>query len=158
MKLVLVMLFSFKAAFGFENIVEAKLKHVKQVPPSQTTITQSHDFMTDHSILLVYSSRCQYCQLFAPTLKQWVDERGLSVRAISLDGIALNEFPNIEQTDEELINAAFGDMPHGTPALFIINDQSQAIYPAVLGNASYQDLNQRMTELAIKIKEFEGRA
>jgi hypothetical protein len=80
------------------------------------------------------------------------------VRAISLDGIALNEFPNIEQTDEELINAAFGDMPHGTPALFIINDQSQAIYPAVLGNASYQDLNQRMTELAIKIKEFEGRA
>jgi thiol-disulfide isomerase/thioredoxin len=151
------MIFSFKAAFGFENIVETKIKNANAQPPAQIKMTQSSDFMSHHSILLVYSSRCQYCRIFAPTLKQWIDERGISVRAVSLDGIALSEFPNIEQIDDELINAAYGDMPHGTPALFIINSQSNAIYPAIYGNASYQDLNQRMNELAVKIKEFEGR-
>lgn len=158
MKLLIVMLCLSKAAFSFENIVEAKLKHANKLPVLQSNMNQSSDFMSNHSILLVYSSRCQYCHIFAPTLRKWVDERGVSVRAISLDGIALREFPNIEQADEELINAAYGDMPHGTPALFIINEQSKAIYPAIFGNASYQDLNQRMTALAAKIKDFEGRA
>lgn len=158
MKILIVMLFSSKVAFGFENIVEAKLRHANKLPPRLSKMTQSGDFMSHHSILLVYSSRCQYCRIFAPTLKKWIDERGISVRAVYMDGIALREFPNIEQVDEELINAAFGDMPHGTPALFIINDQSKAIYPAVFGNTSYQELNQRMIELAVKIKDFEGRA
>jgi len=151
------------ATFSYEDIVAERLKsfnannETAQSLQHQLTSNQNkpQGFFSNHSLVLIYSSTCQYCHMFAPTLRQWVDTNGLNVRSISLDGRPINDFPNIEQVDKELIDTAYGDMPHGTPALFVINEETKAIYPAVIGNASYQDLNSRMEKLTVKITEFE---
>ena len=154
-------LFSMNAAFGFDNIVEARIKggiNNLQTASANKQSNNGAQFFNKHSLLLIYSSRCRYCHLFAPTLKQYVDERGLTVRSISLDGRPIRHFPNIEQADEALINTAYGDMPHGTPALFVINEETNAIYPVLFGNASYDELSNRVMTLILKIKDFEGGA
>ena len=148
-------------SFGFNNIVEDKISQqttkIHEVKRSLNINSIESEFFSEHSIVFVYSSKCRYCHMFSPTLRSYVDEKGLNVRAISLDNRSIKDFPNIENATDELVNAAYGDMPHGTPALFIVNEKSNAIYPALFGNSSYEDLSQRMSSLINKIKQFERR-
>lgn len=150
--------------YASTNIVEERLKILENDSPFEIRENQAkreivHDsFYNNHTIVFFYSSRCHFCHQFAPIFKRWLDNKGLSVRAISLDNRPISEFPNIEQKDESLINAAYGDMPHGTPAVFIINEKTQAIYPAAYGNLSSEELNFRMINLVSKIQDFERRA
>lgn len=161
---ILLSFYLLNVAYASPNIVEQRLKALSETSPFEINDTKAKrtgiydNFYNDHSILFIYSSRCQYCHHFAPIFKHWLDGRGLSVRAISLDNKAIDLFPTIEQKDDTLVNSAYGDMPHGTPAVFIVNEQTKAIYPAAYGNLSSQELDFRMVNLVAKIKEFERRA
>lgn len=44
------------------------------------------------TLLFIYSSTCQYCQRFAPVLKQFIDETGLGYTSLTADGGLLEGF------------------------------------------------------------------
>lgn len=135
-------------AFSFNNIVEERLSSLSNNKKISSPSTQSKLVY-----LLVYSSRCHYCKLFAPAFNQWAKKTNANYISMSLDNS--NTYPNTVPTDENLINTAFGDMPRGTPALFLINETRKTIYPVLFGNASLEELIKRDREILAKVHSFE---
>lgn len=71
-------------------------------------------------------------------------------------GLSLPEFPDIHALNTSLVNVAFQGNAIQYPALFIINQQTQAIYPVSIGALSEVELNERFQQLIPKIIAYEG--
>ena len=77
------------------------------------------------------------------------------VRAISLDGLAFPEFKKFERASPRLVKAAYDHASRLTPAFFLMNNRTKAIYPAVYGNASYSDLDKRLKEMMKELSHLD---
>ena len=49
-----------------------------------------------HGLIFIFRSDCPYCHRFAPILKRFEEEFGMTVFAVSLDGRGLPEYPNAQ--------------------------------------------------------------
>lgn len=97
--------------------------------------------LAKHSgLFFFYRSTCPYCQRFAPIVKNFSDRYGISVVAITTDGIALPEFPN-SQRDQGQAARFKVDVE---PALFTVNPYSQQIAPVGYGLMSEDELRIRI--------------
>ena len=113
------------------------------------------DFYKSHKLLLIFSSRCGHCKRFAPKITRWVEANGAKLRAVSLDGRGLPNIPHFEAPEESMLRTAYSGSPRVTPALFIINEETSAIYPVVYGNEEYRTLSVKIDGLIPKIQRFE---
>jgi conjugal transfer pilus assembly protein TraF len=106
-------------------------------------------FAKSSGLFFFYKSTCPYCHAFAPILKRFADEHRISVIPITLDGIALSEFPGSykDQGQAALFNVKM------QPALFIVNPYTKRAIPFGFGLMSESDLKRRFLEIAEKIKE-----
>jgi conjugal transfer pilus assembly protein TraF len=99
-----------------------------------------------------YKSSCPYCQKFAPIVKNFSEQYGISIIPISLDGDPspfLPEFPNsqIDKGQAAKLNVTV------TPALFSVNPKTRKVIPIAYGLISQEDLRQRILDVATNFNE-----
>lgn len=120
----------------------------KRVPKTQST--ESH-----YRMVLFFSNQCPHCVSFAPVLKRYAQVNQWHIEAISLNGETLPEFPNATFATQDLIDVAYRGKPVVYPALFIANTLNKTVYPVSFGEMSYPELEERMQQMLVKMKDYE---
>ena len=146
------------SGFASSDLIKDRINELSSAKTVKKAVVQRQGFFASHKLVMIYSSTCQYCHKFSPVLKQWSDNFNAPVKPLSLDGKPIEGFSNFEVATDDFVNAAYGDSPHGTPALFIVNDKTNAIFPVLFGNSDYSELNTRLQEFIPKIIKFEAGA
>ena len=93
-----------------------------------------------YGFIFFYRGGCEYCELFSPILKKIVDEYHFEIIPISVDGIVLPEFQQ-SKTNSQLVKKLKIDV---TPALFLINPDSNNIIYIHYGFADYDNLIEKI--------------
>ena len=97
-----------------------------------------------HGLLFIFRSDCPYCHRFAPILKRFEQEFGMTVFPVSLDGGGLPEYPN-PQLDNGIaarLNASV------VPALYLTAPSKREIRPVGFGVMAMTELLERIATLA----------
>ena len=102
------------------------------------------NFAKKSGLFFFYKSACPYCQKFAPTVKDFIEQYGISIIPISFDGDFLPEFPDsqLDKGQAAKFNVTV------TPALFAVNPKTKKIIPIANGFVSQKDLRQRILDIA----------
>lgn len=97
-----------------------------------------------HGLLFIFRSDCPYCHRFAPILKRFEQDYGITVFAVSLDGRGLPEYPH-PQPD----NGIAARMNATTvPALYLTAPSRRDIRPVGFGLMALTELVERIAALA----------
>lgn len=101
-------------------------------------------FAKTHGLWFFFRSNCPYCHHFAPILKQFAEQYGFQVLAVSVDGGTLSEFPTpqFNQGQAEKLKVT------SVPALFSVNPKTQEIQPVGYGLMTLQELEERIWALS----------
>jgi len=94
-----------------------------------------------HGLFFMFKEGCPYCHEFGPLVKDFAATYGFELKAISADGGKLKEFPDAVEDNGvvSLIN------PNGIyPCLFIVNPQSNEVFPLSWGLINEEDLKENM--------------
>lgn len=96
-----------------------------------------------HGLFFFYASNCPYCHQFAPIVKMFAEMYGWEVLAISLDGGALEQFPNA------LPNNGLAQQWNVTslPSLFAVNPETEEIIQVAQGMTSIDEMENRIMVL-----------
>ncbi len=97
-----------------------------------------------HGLLFVFRSDCPFCHRFAPILKRFEQEFGMTVLAVSLDGAALPEYPHAQSDN----GFAARLNPSAVPALYLTAPTTREIQPVGFGLMSLSELVERIATLA----------
>ena len=96
-----------------------------------------------HGLVFVFRGDCPFCHRFAPILRRFAQEHGLTVLPVSLDGGTLPEFPDA-RPDNGL--AARLDT-RTVPALYLTEPRSRSFFPVGFGLMSDAELLERISTL-----------
>lgn len=99
------------------------------------------DLAKDHVIFFFFRGDCPYCHTYAPILKAFAEQNGLTVVPVSLDGGGLPEFPTPRQ-DNGIAKTLNVDQ---VPATFIAQPFAGTITPLGFGVLSTSQLSERIT-------------
>jgi conjugal transfer pilus assembly protein TraF len=97
-----------------------------------------------HGLLFIFRSDCPYCHRFAPILKRFEQEFGMTVFPVSLDGRGLPEYPN-PQLDNGIAARLNSTM---VPALYLTAPSKRQIRPVGFGVMALTELLERIAALA----------
>jgi conjugal transfer pilus assembly protein TraF len=99
---------------------------------------------TTHGLIFVFRSDCPFCHRFAPVLKRFAQQHGLTVLAVSLDGGTLPEYPNARPDNgiAARLNA------RAVPAIYLTQPSRREFRPVSFGLMSDTDLLERIAALA----------
>jgi len=100
-------------------------------------------FTKEHGFFFFLSSRCAYCQAFAPIIKQFVNKYHAALIPISLDGKGLPEFPNV-QVDNGTANLF---KVYRVPSLYAVNPKTNQVIPLAHGLISLSQLEENILKL-----------
>ncbi len=97
-----------------------------------------------HGLIFVFRSDCPFCHRFAPILKRFEQELGMTVLAISLDGGTLPDYPDARPDNgmAARLNAT------AVPALYLTAPARREIRPVGFGLMAMSDLLERVAALA----------
>ena len=97
-----------------------------------------------HGLIFVFRGDCPFCHRFAPILKRFEQEFGMTVLAISLDGGTLPDYPDARPDNgmAARLNAT------AVPALYLTAPARREIRPVGFGLMSMSDLLERVAALA----------
>jgi type-F conjugative transfer system pilin assembly thiol-disulfide isomerase TrbB len=114
------------------------------------------DFTDNHHLLFLFSSHCPHCHNQAPILKAFAKERHFSVESYSLDNQGLPDFPDAQIPPDDLLMTAFSGQSIQTPAIFLVNSETLALYPVAIGEVGFEELYERVQDLSSKVIRFEN--
>jgi conjugal transfer pilus assembly protein TraF len=99
---------------------------------------------TTHALLFIFRSDCPYCHRFAPILKRFEEEFGMTVFAVSLDGRGLPEYPNarLDNGIAARLNASV------VPALYLTEPTTRDIRTVGFGVMAMNELVERIAAVA----------
>ena len=102
-----------------------------------------------HGLLFIFRSDCPYCHRFAPILKRFEQEFGMTVFAVSLDGRGLPEYPNapLDNGIAARLNASV------VPALYLTAPAKRDIRPVGFGVMAMTELVERIAAIAQDMRE-----
>jgi len=106
------------------------------------------EFFKTRGLFFFYSSRCSYCQKFAPLVKNFALRHNVSVIPITTDGVVLPIFPNSKIDNGQALKFKVTM----TPALFAVNPYNNKAIPIAYGFISESDLRQRILDIATDFK------
>ena len=97
-----------------------------------------------HGLIFVFRSDCPFCHRFAPILKRFEQEFGITVLAVSMDGGTLPEYPDARPDNgiATRLNA------RSVPALYLTHPAKREIRPVGFGLMSDTELLERVATLA----------
>ena len=104
--------------------------------------------VSTHALLFIFRSDCPYCHRFAPIVKRFEQDFGMTVFAVSLDGGGLPEYPN-PQSDNGIaarLNAGV------VPALYLTAPAKREIQPVGFGLMALNELIERIASLSSKAR------
>lgn len=152
MRMIMCLCFFLFMPIGFAQS-NGLLQKIERLEHQDTQDT----FFTQHQLVFFFSSTCPHCHNAAPHLRVWAGKHHAEVMAVSFDGQPLLDFPHIVEVSDAFIQTAFAGQPITTPALFIMNTQTNQLYPAMIGEWTRFDLERRLAVLIEKIKHYEAR-
>ena len=97
-----------------------------------------------HGLVFIFRSDCPYCHRFAPILKRFEQEFGMTVFPVSLDGRGLPEYPN-PQLDNGIATRLNASV---VPALYLTVPSKRQIRPVGFGVMAMTELLERIAALA----------
>ena len=97
-----------------------------------------------HGLIFVFRSDCPFCHRFAPILKRFEQEFGMTVLSVSLDGGTLPDYPDAHRDN----GIAARLNPSAVPALYLTAPARREIRPVGFGLMSMSDLLERIAALA----------
>ena len=102
-----------------------------------------------HALLFIFRSDCPYCHRFAPILKRFEQEFGMTVFAVSLDGRGLPEYPNaaLDNGIATRLNAST------VPALYLTAPAARQVRPVGFGLMAMTELVERIAAIAQDVRE-----
>lgn len=102
-----------------------------------------------HGLLFIFRSDCPYCHRFAPILKRFEQEFGMTVFAVSLDGRGLPEYPNapLDNGIAARLNASV------VPALYLTAPAKRDIRSVGFGVMAMTELVERIAAIAQDMRE-----
>jgi len=103
-----------------------------------------------HGLLFIFRSDCPYCHRFAPILKRFEQEYGITVFPVSLDGKGLPEYPN-PQPDNGIAARLNASM---VPALYLTAPSRRDIRPVGFGVMALTELVERIAALAAERRDI----
>ncbi len=106
-----------------------------------------------HGFFFFFAGDCEYCHVFAPTVKRFSDKYGIEVMPISLDGKPLLEYPNAVHDNGTAKKLGVSTMP----ALFAVNPRTKQVIPLANGVVSVSDLEEVVFKYAEFEKQYGGR-
>jgi conjugal transfer pilus assembly protein TraF len=97
-----------------------------------------------HGLIFVFRSDCPFCHRFAPILKRFEQEFGMTVLAVSMDGGTLPEYPDARADNgiATRLNA------RSVPALYLTQPSKREIRPIGFGLMSDSELLERIATLS----------
>lgn len=107
---------------------------------SQLTDNTIRQFAKNHGFFFFFSSKCDYCHQFSPSLKRFADKYGIFIMPISMDGVGLPEFPKPAVDN----GAARALKVTSWPALYAVNTQTKQVVPITNGVVSVSELEERV--------------
>jgi conjugal transfer pilus assembly protein TraF len=131
--------FDYSLRFPTSHLMQP-LYEIKEQQSIEAKILQ---FTQNHGFFFFLSSRCTYCQAFAPIVKQFADKYHVSLIPISLDGKTLPEFPHAK-TDN---GTAARFKIYRVPALYAVNPHTQQVIPIAHGLLSLSQLEENILKL-----------
>tara|TARA_R110000744_G_scaffold91550_1_gene177550 strand:- start:74100 stop:74921 length:822 start_codon:yes stop_codon:yes gene_type:complete len=107
-------------------------------------MTEALAHMSDeYGLFYFYRSDCPFCQRFSPVLRAFADHYGAEVRAISVDGGPMPDFPGA-RTDAGQFQQLLAGQPAVVPAVLLLNTQTNEAEWITFGLISGQDLADRI--------------
>lgn len=100
-------------------------------------------FAEKTGLFFFYKSTCPYCKRFSPILKSFADKNGMVIIPITLDGIALPEFPNSKVDTGQAAQFKVSV----TPAVFAVNPYTQKAFPVAYGLTSETELRDNIYKI-----------
>ncbi len=97
-----------------------------------------------HGLLWVFRSDCPFCHRFAPILKRFETDFGMTVLAVSTDGGRLPEYPDALRDNGLVARLA----PRVVPALYLTRPADHDIRAVGFGLLSGRELLERIAALA----------
>jgi conjugal transfer pilus assembly protein TraF len=97
-----------------------------------------------HGLIFVFRSDCPFCHRFAPVLKRFAQQHGLTVLAVSLNGGTLPEYPDARPDNgiAARLNA------RAVPALYLTQPRQREVRTVGFGLMSDTELLERLAALA----------
>jgi conjugal transfer pilus assembly protein TraF len=126
--------------------VNQKARHIQLDLQKQQLKNLITNLSKDYGLFFFFGSNCEYCHGFAPIVKQFSQNYGWEVLAISVDGGALKEFPNPVK-DNGLLQQWNVEM---LPALFAVNPNTGHVIPIAYGMISLDQMETRIITLSDK--------
>jgi conjugal transfer pilus assembly protein TraF len=102
-----------------------------------------------HGLLFIFRSDCPYCHRFAPILKRFEQEFGMTVFPVSLDGRGLPEYPN-PQLDNGIATRLNASV---VPALYLTAPSKRQIRPVGFGVMAMTELLERIAAIGQDTRE-----
>jgi conjugal transfer pilus assembly protein TraF len=83
-----------------------------------------------YGLFFIYRSDCPYCHAYAPIIKRFAQDNNLMIKAISMDGGILSEFPNSK------INNGRFNVPQVPATILWDNEKKEA---SIIGYAAFSE-------------------
>ena len=107
-----------------------------------------------YALILFYLHSCPHCQRFDPVLKQFSVNHNIPVLPYTLDGESLPSFPDSVSPSHAEILKFFSTQNLVVPTLFLMDQKTHRIYPVLQGEATEEQLAQRLSQLISQISEI----
>lgn len=123
------------------NAVARRVYHQEQAREKKTSIDS---FTSKYGLFFFFRSNCPYCHQFAPILKMFEEEYGITVVPISLDGKGLPEYPD-PKPDNGIAQKLKIEV---VPAVIAVDPKTGETVPITYGLISVDDLAYRINLLS----------
>jgi conjugal transfer pilus assembly protein TraF len=120
-----------------------KARHVYLDQQKNQAQAQIKALAQEYGLLFFFDADCAYCRMFAPIVRQFSEQYGFSLLAISPDGRSLPELKEA-QADNGLMQELNIEM---FPTLLALNPKTQALLPLSYGFSSLDTLEERLIRL-----------
>jgi conjugal transfer pilus assembly protein TraF len=106
-------------------------------------------FAKQYPLYFFYKSTCPYCQRFAPILKDFAQHEGFFILPITMDGIALKEFPDsyVDQGESRTYQVTV------EPTVFAVNPVTRQAIRVSTGLVSEEEMKKNIIAV---LTHFEG--
>jgi len=123
------------------NAIARRVYHEEQREDKQKTVTS---FTNKYGLFFFFKSNCAYCHKFAPILKMFEENFGVTVVPVSLDGKGLPEYPNPKPDNgiAEKLNITI------VPSVIAVDPKTGKSVPITFGLISMEELSYRINLLA----------
>lgn len=101
------------------------------------------DMSDSYGLFYFYRSDCPYCQRFSPVLRDFADRFGVEVKAVSVDGGPMPDFPNAER-DQGQFQRLLEGRQSVVPAVLLLNTETRTPHWITFGLISGEELAERI--------------